>query len=56
MRRRGINDDEGRLRLSFFYGNRRNRLSVDGSGRILQRSFVDFGERLLVPVMYTSRS
>jgi hypothetical protein len=53
---RGIDNDEGRFRLSFFYGNRRGRLSVDGSGHILQRSSVDFGERPLPSVMRRSRS
>lgn len=30
---RGVDDDEGRFRLSFFYGNRRARLSADRSRR-----------------------
>ncbi|WP_019198792.1 DUF6522 family protein [Afipia birgiae] len=51
---RGIDDHEGQFRLSFFYGNRRGRLSVDESGRILQRSVVDFGER--PPVMHKPQS
>lgn len=51
---RGIDDHEGQFRLSFFYGNRRGRLRVDESGRILQRSVVDFGER--PPVMHKPQS
>ena len=42
---RGGDDDEGRFRLTFFYGNRRARLSADRTGRIVRRSIVDFGER-----------
>ncbi|MBX9822117.1 DUF6522 family protein [Afipia birgiae] len=43
--RRWEDENEGGFRLSFFYGNRRARLSVDVSGRILRRSTVDFGLR-----------
>ncbi len=41
----GIDVHQGEYRLSFFYRNRRARISVDGGGRILRRSVVDFGER-----------
>lgn len=41
----GIDAHQGEYRLSFFYKNRRARLSVDGKGCILRRSIVDFGER-----------
>jgi hypothetical protein len=44
---RGIDAHEGELRLSFFYRNRRARLSVDGSGQVLRRSIIDFGDRPL---------
>ncbi len=44
---RGIDIHQGEFRLSFFYRNRRARLSVDTSGRILKRSIIDFGERPL---------
>jgi Family of unknown function (DUF6522) len=40
---RGVNDDAGRYRLTFFLGSRRLRLIIDESGRIIQRSLVDFG-------------
>jgi hypothetical protein len=43
----GIDAHQGQYRLSFFYKSRRARLSVDGEGRILQRSLVDFGEHAL---------
>lgn len=42
---RGIADDAGAFRLSFFYRNRRACVSIDGSGRILQRSIADSGQQ-----------
>ena len=42
---RGVDDHAGEFRLSFFYGNRRARLSTDLEGRILRKSAVDFGDR-----------
>jgi Family of unknown function (DUF6522) len=42
---RGIDTHEGEFRLNFFYRNRRARVSVDGSGRVLRRSIVNFGDR-----------
>jgi hypothetical protein len=42
---RGVNDDEGRHRLTFFYKNRRFRLIVDDEGNAVQRSTVDFGDQ-----------
>jgi hypothetical protein len=42
---RGIDDHAGEFRLSFFYGNRRARLSTDVEGRILRKSAIDFGDR-----------
>ena len=44
---RGIDEHAGEFRLSFFYRNRRARLSTDPEGRILRRSAVDFGDRPL---------
>lgn len=41
---RGVDDDAGRYRLTFFYGSRRLRLVVDETGAIIQRSIVNFGE------------
>jgi hypothetical protein len=42
---RGVGDHEGEFRLKFFYRNRRARLSVDPTGRIIRRSTIDFGDR-----------
>jgi hypothetical protein len=42
---RGVDAHEGEFRLTFFYLNRRARLSTDETGRILRRSVVDFGNR-----------
>ena len=42
---RGIDTHQGQYRLSFFYGGRRARLSVDPSGHILQRSSIHIAKR-----------
>lgn len=47
---RGIDDDAGTYRLTFFHGNRRARLIVSDQGHILRRSSVDFGD-LAIPAM-----
>jgi hypothetical protein len=44
---RGLGEDEGRFRLTFFHAGQRLRLVVDATGRILQRSSVDYGDRPL---------
>lgn len=44
---RGIDEDSGRFRLSFFSENGLFRLVVDETGKILQRSTLDFGDRPL---------
>lgn len=41
---RGIDEHEGEYRLSFFYGNRRARLTVDAAGNVIKRSMIDFGQ------------
>ncbi|MGO4558173.1 DUF6522 family protein [Mesorhizobium sp. 2RAF21] len=41
---RGTGADEGRYQLTFFHGNRRARLIIDATGRILRRSTIDFGK------------
>jgi hypothetical protein len=43
----GIEDDAGRHRLTFFCGGRRFRLIIDGEGRVIRRTAVDFGDRPL---------
>ena len=42
---RGMDEHAGEFRLSFFYRNRRARVSTDLAGRILRRSALDFGDR-----------
>jgi hypothetical protein len=37
---RGEGEDAGRFRVTFFHGGRRVRLTIDGDGRVLQRSRV----------------
>lgn len=44
---RGTDDHAGQYRLSFFYGSRRARVSIDETGRILRRSVIDFGTQPL---------
>lgn len=44
---RGIDEHAGEFRLSFFYRNRRARLSTDLEGHILRKSVIDFGNRPL---------
>jgi len=41
---RGIEDDGGRHRLTFFSEHRRFRVVVDESGTIIQRSTLNFGD------------
>jgi hypothetical protein len=41
----GVDEDAGFHRLMFYYGNRRLRLIIDGTGKIVRQSRVDFGER-----------
>jgi hypothetical protein len=44
---RGIEEDEGRYRLTFFSGHCRFRLVIDATGNVIQRSTIDFSNRLL---------
>jgi hypothetical protein len=44
---KGIDAHEGKFRLSFFYRNRRARVSVDTAGRIFQRSIISFDKKPL---------
>lgn len=41
---RGIDDHEGEYRLSFFFQNRRARVTLDTKGKVLRRSVIDFGD------------
>jgi Family of unknown function (DUF6522) len=51
---RGVDEDAGRYRLSFFYENRRFRLVVDEEGNAVQRSTLDFGDHPLPTSMRNS--
>lgn len=42
---RGVDEDEGRHRVTFFSGSRRFRLVVDNEGNVLQSSTLDSGDR-----------
>lgn len=42
---RGIDDDEGRYRLTFFSERRRFRVVVDRLGNVVQHLAIDFGDR-----------
>jgi hypothetical protein len=42
---RGVDEDAGTYRLTFFHRNRRARLIISPSGNIIRRSSVDFGDR-----------
>lgn len=44
---RGLDEDAGRHRLTFFFGNRRLRLVLDGQGHVITRGLIDFGDRPL---------
>jgi hypothetical protein len=39
----GVDEDEGRYRLTFFHDHRRMRVIVDATGSILQRSSINYG-------------
>lgn len=44
---RGVDEDEGRYRVTFFSENRRFRITVNNESNVLQRSALDFGDRRL---------
>jgi len=48
---RGVDDDAGRHRLTFFHKSRRLRLVIDSEGRLVQRTAIDFGDRPLPPTL-----
>jgi hypothetical protein len=41
---RGMGNDSGRYRLTFFHGARRFRLVVDAAGNVIERSAADIGK------------
>jgi hypothetical protein len=49
---RGIDEHAGEFRLTFFYRNRRARLSTDPAGRIVRRSVIDFGNQPLPDALH----
>ena len=49
---RGMAEHDGQYRLTFFYRNRRARLSTDPTGRILRRSVIDFGDRRIPEALH----
>ena len=51
---RGVDEDAGRYRMTFFHENRRFRLVVDERGNAIQRSTVDFGDHQLPTSMHRS--
>ena len=53
---RGVNEDAGRYRLTFFHKSRRFRLIVDECGTIIQRSIINFGDRPLPALMHNCRT
>jgi Family of unknown function (DUF6522) len=53
---RGVNDDAGCYRLTFFHKSRRFRLIVDGTGTVIQRSIINFGDRPLPASMRNVRT
>jgi hypothetical protein len=53
---RGVNEDEGRYRLTFFHKSRRFRVIVDGTGTVIQRSIINFGDRPLPASMRNVRT
>lgn len=44
---RGIDQDAGLYRLTFFHRNQRLRLIVDSEGKVRRRSLLNFGDRPL---------
>lgn len=44
---RGIDEDKGRHRLTFFLANRQARFVIDDTGTVLHSSCIDFGDRPL---------
>jgi Family of unknown function (DUF6522) len=53
---RGVNEDAGRCRLTFFHKSRRFRVIVDGTGTVIQCSIINFGDRSLPAPMHNCRT
>jgi hypothetical protein len=52
---RGVDEDAGRYRLTFFHKKRHFRLVVDETGTVIQRSSVNFGDPPLPASMRSPR-
>lgn len=52
---RGIAEDAGRLRVTFYHHDRRLRLIIDDAGRVLQRSVVRVRRRRHPPQVRQNR-
>lgn len=52
---RGVNEDAGTYRLTFFRGSRRLRLIVDEAGNIIRHSTIDFGNHPIAASLRTFR-
>jgi len=48
----GVDEDEGRYRLTFFSGDRRLRVIVDAAGHVVRRSVIDFAGQKLPPATH----
>ena len=49
---RGVDEDAGRYRLTFFHENRRFRVVIDEEGNIIRRSIIDFGDHQLPTLLH----
>lgn len=49
---RGVDEDAGTYRLTFFYGRRRLRLIVGETGNIIRHSTIDFGDHPIVASLH----
>lgn len=52
---RGVDEDAGHYRLTFFHKSRRCQIVVDRDGRIVRQSTLDFGDRPLPRSARTKR-
>jgi len=48
---RGVDEDGGRHRLTFFHGSRRLQLVINSEGRLVSQTTIDFGDRPLPPTL-----
>lgn len=48
---KGIDENKGEFRLTFFFKGRRARILVGPSGKVMGRSVINFGDRPLPPAL-----